>query len=99
MATFRERKNADGSTAWEVQIRLRGMPTETASFARKTDAKKWAAQTETAIREGRHFPHAQAKRRTLADLIDRYTRDVLPTKKTGHRRARNWRGGGPSSGR
>jgi len=81
MATFRERQNADGSTKWEVQVRLRGHPPATASFARKTDAKKWASATEAAIREGRYFPTAEAKKHTLADLLDRYVNDILPTKK------------------
>lgn len=81
MATFRERKNADGTAMWEVQIRLRGFPTETASHKRLTDARKWAAATEAAMREGRYFPQAEAKRRTVGDLIDRYVREVLPDKK------------------
>lgn len=33
------------------------------------------------MREGRYFPHAEAKRRTLVDLLDRYAREVLPDKK------------------
>ncbi len=36
-------------------------------------------------RERRHFTKAEAKRHTLADLIDRYTRDVLPTKREGQK--------------
>ena len=45
-----------------------------------SDAKKWIADTESAIRDSRYFATAEAKRHTLADLIDRYERDVLPTK-------------------
>ena len=87
MATYRERKNADGSTKWEVQVRLKGHPTQTGSFERKTDAKRWAAQTETAIREGRYFPSSESKRHTVADLIDRYTETVLPAKKSARSQA------------
>ena len=36
--------------------------------------------TEAAIIEGRHFKTAEAKRRTWADLIDRYMVDILPNK-------------------
>jgi len=54
--------------------------TQTATFKRKTDAKRWVTQTEAAIREGRHFKTSEAKRHTLDDLIKRYIRDVLPTK-------------------
>jgi len=36
--------------------------------------------TEAAMREGRHFKTAEAKRHTLGDLVDRYIKDVLPLK-------------------
>lgn len=81
MATIQARKAADGKTTYRVMVRLKGHPAQSATFERKTDAKRWASQTETAIREGRHFKHAEAKRRTLGELIARYRRDVLPTKK------------------
>ncbi len=81
MATIRERKTSAGKTHYQVIVRLKGYPDQRATFERKTDAKRWATQTESAIREGRHFKNSEAKRRTLGELIDRYTRDVLPTKK------------------
>lgn len=81
MATFEQRTNDDGSESWRVKVRLKGYQPATATFERKTDAKRWAAATETAMREGRYFATSEAKRRTVADLIDRYVRDVLPDKK------------------
>lgn len=42
--------------------------------------KKWAQSTESAIRENRHFKTNEARRHTLADLIDRYIKDVIPSK-------------------
>lgn len=80
MASIRERKTAEGNSYFTVQVRLKGHPPQTATFTRRTDAKKWAAATESAIREGRHFKTAEAKKHTLSDLIDRYIQDVLPTK-------------------
>lgn len=77
MATIETRKRATGTT-YRVKVRLRGYPPADATFTRKTDAKQWAAETETAIRAGRWFQHVEAKRNTLADLIDRYTKDYLP---------------------
>jgi integrase len=53
-------------------VRLRGQPTQSATFDRLTDARKWAQDTESAIRDGRYFKYAEAKKHTLADLIDRY---------------------------
>lgn len=80
MAYIQERKSADGKTSYRVQVRLKGYPTQTATFERKTDAKKWAQNTESAIREGRHFKTTEAKKHTLAEMIERYIRDVLPKK-------------------
>jgi integrase len=80
MASIEKRTSRDGKTTYRVKVRLKGQPTETASFERKTDATKWAQDTESAIRDGRHFKTTAAKRHTLAELIERYIKDVLPTK-------------------
>jgi integrase len=45
-----------------------------------TDARKWVQRTEAAIEEGRHFKTTEAKRHTLAEMVDRYTREILPRK-------------------
>jgi hypothetical protein len=50
---------------------------KTESFTRITEAKKWVAATETAIREGRYFPTLEAKRHTVGELIGRYECDIL----------------------
>lgn len=80
MATIRKRVTSKGESRYLVSVRLKGHPPENATFSRRTDAKKWAQHTESAIREGRHFKTTLAKKRTLAQLIDRYVAEVLPTK-------------------
>ena len=80
MASFKTRKNVDGVVSYTAEIRLKGFPPQSATFTRKTDAKRWAAATETAIRENRYFKSAEAKKHTLAELIDRYIAEILPTK-------------------
>ena len=80
MATIERRKTKDGAITYRVKIRLRGHPLETTTFERKTDAKRWAQQTEAAIREGRHFKGTEAKKHTLGEVVGRYLRDVLPAK-------------------
>lgn len=72
MANIQQRRGADGSVSYRVQIRLKGHPPEHATFARKTDAKIWAQQTEAAIREGRHLVVNESKKHTLGDLVDRH---------------------------
>jgi integrase len=80
MANIQERTTKDGKTHFRVLVRLKGFPIQTATFERKTDAKRWAQQTEAAIREGRHFKTSAAKKHTLGDMIDRYIKHILPTK-------------------
>ena len=80
MAYIQKRVTKEGRLRYRVQVRLRGHPIQTATFERKTDAKRWVQQVETAIREGRHFKTSEAKRHTLSELVDRYIRDVLPQK-------------------
>ncbi|MDO9310622.1 MAG: site-specific integrase [Nitrosomonas sp.] len=80
MANIEKRISNDGKSSYRVKIRLKGYPIQSATFERVTDAKKWAQQTESAIREGRHFKTTEAKRHTMAELIDRYIKNVLPTK-------------------
>jgi integrase len=77
MATIRKRLRTDGSISYQVQVRKKGCPPETASFDRLADARRWAASVETAIDDGRFFPRKEAARHTLANAIDRYKRDIL----------------------
>lgn len=88
MASIFERKDKDGKIRYRVQVRLKGYPPQSETFDRKTDAKKWVQDIESAIREGRHFKTAQAKRHTLGELIDRYIREVLPRKPKSERKQR-----------
>lgn len=80
MAAIESRRSNDGSLSYRVKVRLKGHPTATGTFQRLTDAKRWAQSTEAAIREGRYFKAAEAKRHTLGDLVDRYISEVLPNK-------------------
>ena len=80
MAYIQERKTADGKTHFRVQIRLKRFPKEMATFDRKTDAKLWAQQTESAMKEGRYFKTSESKKHTVGELVDRYIENVIPTK-------------------
>jgi integrase len=77
LATIQERKSSDGKTKYRVIVRMKGCPPQSATFERKTDAKKWAQDTESAIREGRHFKTVEAKKHTLREMVDRYIENVL----------------------
>lgn len=77
MANIEKRIGKDGKTTYRVKVRLRGHPAQSATFARLTDAKKWEQDTESAIRDGRHFKNSEAKKRTVSELLIRYDTHVL----------------------
>jgi integrase len=80
MASIQERKSDDGKITYRVQIRKRGYPPQTATFERKTDAKRWAQDTESAINEGRFFRTTEDRRRTFSDMVEKYMAEELPQK-------------------
>ncbi len=79
MASIQERKK-NGKPSYTAKIRLKGHQPVFQTFTRKTDAVRWASQTEGAIIEGRFFKTVESQKHTLSDLIQRYIRDVLPRK-------------------
>jgi len=90
MASIEERTTQDGKKHYRVLVRLKGYPPESATFKRLTDAKAWGSKIENDIREGRYFKYAEAKRHTVAEMIDRYASDVLPRKSEGFRYERTY---------
>ncbi len=83
MATIRERAKGDGTRAFHVQVRMAGYPSRTASFSSKRQAERWAKTVEAEMIEGRHFRSAEARRRTLAEAIDRYLEHEVPKLRDG----------------
>lgn len=89
MATIRER-----GEKFHVQVRMAGFPARTASFPTRRQAERWSKTIEAEMIEGKHFRSVEARRRTLAEAIDRYSEEELPRKKdaaTRRIRLRWWR--------
>ena len=63
--------------SYRAQIRVKGRSSESATFPNRKEAEAWAASIESAIREGRHFPHAAAKRTSFDALAKDYAETVL----------------------
>lgn len=80
MASIQKRTWTDNEggqrTSYRVQIRKRGFPPVTATFDRRSDADKWAKQTESDMDRRIYFPQHEADRRTLAELVDRQLQAV-----------------------
>src|SRR5436309_8073565 len=76
MATFEKR-----GPFWRVKIRRTGLPAQTRTFDSKTDAQQWARSLETEIDNGLLVDRRVAERTTLAEILERYRREVTPTKR------------------
>lgn len=80
MKGIEKRTNKDGSFTYRARVRIKGHPSVSESFSSLTLAKKWKRDTESAIERGRFQFSSLAKKHTLAELIDRYIENILPTK-------------------
>lgn len=75
MATIRKR-----SQTWQCRIQRNGFPEVTKTFVTKEDAQKWARAVERSMDLG-EFTLKEDRTFKLGDLIDRYEREVTPSKK------------------
>jgi integrase len=63
-------------TQWRAQVRRKGFPTETRTFPTKGLATAWAATTESNMLAMKHQEVRIISKMTLADLIDKYTKEI-----------------------
>lgn len=85
MATIQKRVQQDGKVAYHVRIRRKGHPLQCGTFTTISRAKEFVQRTEAAMKEGRYLKTVEAKKHTLAELIERYVRDILPRKPKSNR--------------
>lgn len=89
MATIEKRTKKKGDkliTVYRVKVRVKGYPPLNATFERLTDARTWAGALESDMKRGKHIKEAEAKKHTLAELIDRYIKEKLPERKPEYQR-------------
>jgi integrase len=84
MATIEKRNKY-----WRVRIRRNGYPPQSRTFDTKAQASIWARDVEAEMDRGVFVDRTEAEKNTLADIIDRYLREVTPSK----------RGAGPEAAR
>jgi integrase len=63
---------------WQARVRRKGHPEQSHSFHKRSDAEQWARQVENEMDRGVFTPRSEAEKTTLADLIKRYRREVVP---------------------
>lgn len=74
MATIRRR----ASGWWQAMVRRRGLPPQSKTFERKTDAEAWARQIESEIDRGSFVSTSLAERTTFTELADRFEKEFAP---------------------
>ena len=87
MASFS--KNKSGS--WKAEIRRKGWPKVYKTFRIKRDAEDWARVTEDEIIRGIYVPRKNSEKLTIADALDRYYKEITPTKKPGTAKTETFR--------
>src|SRR5262247_1030773 len=80
MASIDIRKSQNGEITYRVRVRVRGKSTQTATFNKLSDAKKWASITEGMVLQDKYLPSKESKKHTMREVIDRYLEDILPHK-------------------
>ncbi len=73
-------RNRNGK--WQAQVRIKGHAPRTKSFTAKRDAERWARQTEAELEASvLRVDHRVLDRTSMRDLLDRYRREVTPSKR------------------
>lgn len=67
---------------WQCRIQRQGFPVLSKAFDTKEDAQRWARGVERSMDLG-EYTSAETTTTTLADLIDRYKKEVTPSKRGG----------------
>jgi len=67
---------------WRARVRIKGFPEKTQRFTSKTAAARWARQIETELSESEYIDTSDFDHITLADILERYLKEITPTKRS-----------------
>jgi len=71
--------NKRGTKQWNVRIRRKGYPLQTATFEKREDAETWARDVESKMDKGAFLCTKEAERTSLHEALDRYIEDYAPS--------------------
>ncbi|MBU2804996.1 site-specific integrase [Acidithiobacillus ferridurans] len=71
---------------WQAAIRKKGFPPQYRTFRTRKEAEAWATVTESEMLRGTWRDRSAAEGTTLAECLERYATEVIPTKKGDGRR-------------
>lgn len=78
MATISNR----GPYQWQATIRKKGYPPQSKTFETKKDAQAWSAIVESEMVRGVFADRTETERTTLGNLIERYSLEISPLKRS-----------------
>jgi integrase len=73
---------------YRAKVRVKGYPTQQATFERKSDALQWGQKTEVEIRTHKYLPENIQKHRTTQELIDKYLAHLAKINPRRHKEVR-----------
>jgi integrase len=81
MSTTTERKNKDGTTSYQVEIRRRGYPPLRKTFRTLADARNWSVLTEASVLKNETINPREAAQWTIPEIIEWYKENPNPERK------------------
>ena len=72
--------------SYRARVRIKGYPDLSKTFARKTDALRWDAQTQTRVQQNKLPNIFRANKKTLTDVLPHYAEDIFQRLKDSHNR-------------
>ncbi len=70
-----------GDLQWRARIKKKGFPEQSKTFFTKKDAEDWSKIIESEMIRGTFIARTESEKVTFGDLVDRYLREVTPSKK------------------
>lgn len=71
-----------GELQWQAKIRKKGFPVQSRTFMYKDDAEKWIRATEHELETSGFVDRREAEKNSLAEVLQRYKREISPSKKS-----------------
>ena len=66
---------------WQVAVRKKGYPAQYKTFRTRKEGEAWATVTESEMVRGVWRDRSEAESTTLKECLDRYSQEIIPTKK------------------
>jgi integrase len=82
VASILKRPGPKGKPVWQAQVRKKGYPPQIKTFARKTDAERWAKMVEHQMEAALWKDAKEASRVTLSEALGRYLTGVTIRKRS-----------------